>query len=112
MAALYVAQIEQSPGARESWKLVAEDRNYLGSPAWSPDGRLLYYVSQRDGSPCVWVQLFAPDGKLAGAASPVLHLHSGNGIFGRMTEIAVTSDRLFLLLTELKGDVWSINLER
>jgi Tol biopolymer transport system component len=112
VAALYLADIARSPGMPESWKLVAEDRNYLGSPAWSPDGRLLYYVSQRDGSPCVWAQPFAPDGTLSGAASAVLHLHSGNGVFGRMTSIGVTTDRLFLLLIELKGDVWSIDLER
>jgi Tol biopolymer transport system component len=111
-AALYLADIPQSPGTPESWKLVAEDRNYLGSPAWSPDGRLLYYVSQRDGSPCVWAQPIAPDRKLAGAATPVLHLHSGNGVVGRTTGIGVTTDRLFVLLTEFKGDVWSINLER
>ncbi len=111
MTALYLADIGRSPGTPESWKLVAEDRNYLGLPAWSPDGSLLYYVSQRDGSPCVWVQSFAPDGKLAGAASAVLHLHSGNGISVRNMSIGVTTDRLFLLLTEFKGDVWSINLE-
>lgn len=82
------------------------------SPLWPPDGRLLYYVSQRDGSPCVCAQPFAPDGKLAGAATPVLHLHFGNGVVERTTRIGVTTDRLFLLLTELKGDVWSISLER
>jgi len=111
-AALFQTDIAHPPCPPESWKLVAEDRNYLGSPAWSPDSRMLYYVSQRDGSPCIWAQSFAPDGNLAGAASAVLHLHSGNGVEGRMTEIGVTRDRLFLLLTELKGDVWSINLER
>ena len=93
-------------------KLVAEDRRHLGSPAWSPDGRLLYYVSQRDGSPCVWAQPIAPDGTLAGAANAVLHLHSGQGIYGFGTTIGVTADRLFVLLSEVKGDIWSIELER
>jgi serine/threonine protein kinase/Tol biopolymer transport system component len=112
MAALYLADIRQSPGTQDSWKLVAEDRNYLGSPAWSPDGRRLYYVSQRDGSPCVWVQSIGPDGRIDGDAVPALHLHSGNGVFGPMTGIGVTTDRLFLLLSEFKGDVWSIDLDR
>jgi hypothetical protein len=73
---------------------------------------MLYYVSQRDGSQCVWAQPFAPDGNLTGAATAVLHLHSGNGALGHQTRIGVTSDRLFVLLTEVKGDVWSIKLER
>ena len=110
--ALYLADIAHPPSPAGSWKLVAEDRRHLGSPAWSPDGRLLYYVSQRDGSPCVWAQPTAPDGEATGSASAILHLHSGNGVWGRQTSIGVTADRLFLLTQEVKGDIWSIELER
>jgi eukaryotic-like serine/threonine-protein kinase len=109
-AALYLADVTHPPSAPGSWTLVAEDRRYLGSPAWSPDGRLLYYVSQRDGSPCVWAQPVAPEGRLAGPAGAALHLHSGRGAFGRDTTIGVTADRLFLLTAEVKGDVWSVEL--
>jgi hypothetical protein len=42
----------------------------------------------------------------------MLHLHSGTGMIGPLTKIGVTADRLFLLLAEVKGDIWSINLER
>ena len=110
-AALYLADVSRPPSPPSSWTLVAEDRRLLGSPAWSPDGRLLYYVSQRDGSPCVWVQPLAPDGRLAGAAAVALHLHSGNGVRGDRTRVGVTADRLFVLATAVKGDVWSIELE-
>jgi hypothetical protein len=110
--ALYEVAIAHSPSPPESWRLVAQDRRHLGSPAWSPDGRFLYYVSQRDGSPCVWAQPIAPDGGLAGAAVAALHLHSGNGVWGRNTSIGVTMDRLFVLLAEVRGDIWSIQLEK
>ena len=43
--------------------------------------------------------------------SAALHLHSGNGVWGRDTGIGVTADRLFVLLAEVKGDIWSIQLE-
>jgi eukaryotic-like serine/threonine-protein kinase len=111
-AALYQADLTHPPILPESWQLVAEDRRHLGSPAWSPDGRLLYYVSQRDGSPCVWVQAVARDGRLAGPAYPALHLHSGMGAFGVVTWIGVTADRLFLLTVEVKSELWSAELER
>lgn len=110
-AALFEADVAHHPSPPSSWTLIAEDRRLLGSPAWSPDGRFLYYVSQRDGSPCVWVQPVAPDGQLAGAATTALHLHSGNGVWGRQTRVGVTPDRLFVLATAVKGDVWSIELE-
>ena len=54
----------------------------------------------------------SPDGTLAGAANAVLHLHSGQGVYGFGTTIGVTADRLFLLTQEVKGDIWSIELER
>jgi len=54
----------------------------------------------------------SPDGTLAGAANAVLHLHSGQGVYGFDTTIGVTADRLFVLLSEVKGDIWSIELER
>ena len=111
-AALYETDITRPPSPPSSWRLVAADRNYLGSPAWSPDGEQLYYVSQRDGFPCVWVQPVAADGALAGASTAALHLHGGNGLYGRSTRVRVTADRLFVLLSQLKGDIWAVDLER
>jgi hypothetical protein len=45
---LYLSAVGQQPTRQNMWIQIAEDRNYLGSPSWSPDGNLLYYVSTRD----------------------------------------------------------------
>jgi Tol biopolymer transport system component/tRNA A-37 threonylcarbamoyl transferase component Bud32 len=110
-AALYMVNIRRPAPAPADWKLLAEDRNYLGSLAYSPDGKVLYYVSQRDGFPCVWAQPIAPDGT-PGAAFPALHLHPGSSIFTEADNIAIASNKLFVLRTDIRGDIWSIKLDR
>ncbi len=57
-AAIVVAPVRDEPVPRSEWIAVAEDRNSIGSPQWSQDGHLLYYVSERDSCACVWAQPF------------------------------------------------------
>ena len=45
---------------------------------WSPDGNLLYYLSDRDGFRCIWAQSLNPATKHPeGEAFTVLHFHQG-----------------------------------
>jgi len=39
------------PAAEPDWVVLFEQGQYLGSPAWSPDGAFLYYLSESEG-PC------------------------------------------------------------
>lgn len=111
-AALQQTDITHPPITQESaWIMIAEDKNYIGSPAWGFDSKTLYFVSQRDGSSCVWAQRLTSQGSPSGPATVVLHLHTGRGFFGTLTRIGVTADKLYLLLYEVKGDVWSLPLE-
>jgi Tol biopolymer transport system component len=48
MAALYIVPVNKQSLPRDAWVQIAEDRNYLGSPNWSPDGKLIYYESGHD----------------------------------------------------------------
>jgi hypothetical protein len=46
-------------------------------PRWSPDGALLYFLSERDGFRCLWAQRLEPTAKTPfGPAVPVHHFHS------------------------------------
>jgi Tol biopolymer transport system component len=45
---LYLAKAGDQPAAAGTWTKLAEDRNYIGSPAWSSDGKTLYYGSKCD----------------------------------------------------------------
>jgi hypothetical protein len=45
-------------------------------PAWSPDGNLLYFFSDSDGSRCIWARRLDPKTKKpVGTPFAVLHLH-------------------------------------
>jgi serine/threonine protein kinase/Tol biopolymer transport system component len=113
-AGLYLSVVGQQPTRQDMWIRIAEDRNYLGSPAWSPDGRLLYYASSHDGFNCVWAQRVANDGKPDGAPFAVFHRHksSPSAMVLASPQIAVTKDRLYMLLAEFKGSLWSVKLNR
>ena len=110
-AGLYLAPVGGESARPESWILVAEDGIYLGSPRWSPDGRVLYYGSQRDGFICVWAQRVGTDGRPAGAPFAVFHNHAQprSTLIGEL-HLDVTADKLYLLLAEAKGNVWSLRL--
>jgi len=55
---------------------LADGPAYVASPRWSPDGRVVYYYSDRDGYLCIWAQRVDPKTKaLAGEPFAVLHEH-------------------------------------
>jgi Tol biopolymer transport system component len=112
-AALYLANVGDHPAAVETWTKVDEDRNYIGPPAWSRDGRILYYGSSRDGFICVWAQRVGADGKPSGEPFAAHHFHTPPDMkhFG-VCWMGAAPDRLYLMLSEFKGDLWSLKLPR
>ena len=107
---MYIAPLAGSPVPEKDWILLFEDNHYLGSPGWSPDGNSLYYLSERDGFCCVWVQKLNPKSKKPeGDAQGVYHAHQtrfalnfplGNGT------LAVAKDKLAFWMSEAAGNIY------
>jgi len=103
----------ERPAPPAAWIPVTDGATLERDPAWSPDGRFLYFISERDGFRCVWARSLNPLTKQpAGDAFAVRHFHSARfslrhvGSQGYLTGLSVGSDALLFSMGELKGNVW------
>jgi serine/threonine protein kinase/Tol biopolymer transport system component len=114
-AQLFVAKVETSGVAPEKdWIVIATDAD---APAWSPDASLLYFWSDRDGSPCVWAQRLDPATKRpTGEPLSVQHFHnrglSWKNLYLGAPDIAVARDKLVFNLGEHTGNIWMTQLSQ
>ena len=114
-AQIFVAKIQASAVAGDKdWILVSREGE---APTWSPDATLLYFWSERDGSPCLWAQRLDPSTKQpTGAPLAIQHFH-GKGLSSRnlylgAPEIAVARDKIVFNLGEHTGNIWMTRLSK
>jgi Tol biopolymer transport system component/predicted Ser/Thr protein kinase len=90
----------------------AMDRN----PAWSPDGSLLYFLSERDAFRCIWAQrLEAATRKPVGRPFAVAHFHQSarslmNIDGAGQVSLSVAPSRIVFAMGEFMGNVWMAEL--
>ena len=101
------------PAPQSEWIPVTDGSKLERDPAWSADGRFLYYVSERDGFRCIWARPLNPlTKKPSGEAFAVRHFHSARfslrhvGSQGFLTGLSAAEGALVFSMGELKGNVW------
>ena len=111
---VYIAPfVEGKPLPPESqWTAITDGTGLEGLPRWSPDGHLIYFVSNRDGFRCLWAQrLTSSDKKPVNAPFAVVHLHQARrsltnvGRIG-LVGLGISTDRIVFNLGELTGNIW------
>lgn len=113
-AQIWIVPIDaERPVPQPAWIAVTGGDALERDPAWSPDGRFLYFVSERDGFRCVWARQLDPATKHPiGAVFAVRHFHSARfslrhvGSRGFLTGLTVGEGLLLFAMGELKGNVW------
>jgi Tol biopolymer transport system component len=89
---------------------ITEGRHWDDKPRWAPDGRTIYFVSDRSGFLNVWGIRFDPlKGKPVGESFQVTAFESPSRmVFPRVAPMgmAIAGGRLFITITEATGSVW------
>ncbi len=113
--AIHLLPLRDPPLPEAEWTELADRSQWVSSPRWSPDGRLLYYLSNRDDFLCVWAQALDPVSKRpAGEPIEVLHAHrSAMKLAGGMKfafSVAIAERRLVVNACEMTGEVYTAML--
>jgi len=118
--AIYVAPFQ---GDREipkqEWIAVTDGTEADREPYWSPDGRSIYFLSDRDGFRCIWVQrVDAVTRRPEGRPVPVYHFHSARSSLSNvnwatgLVGFSLARDKFVFSLGEVTGNIWLTKLPR
>jgi Tol biopolymer transport system component len=109
---LYLAPFHgERPSTPAELVALTEGRAWDAAPQWSPDGRLVYFASTRDGYRCIWAQRLSASHRPLGSAFVVAHLHSARCLptimpFDNM-DLFLGRDQILLSLGDQRGNIWS-----
>ncbi|HMV85048.1 MAG TPA: winged helix-turn-helix domain-containing protein [Blastocatellia bacterium] len=112
-----ISTIYVIPSTGGEWTRITEGKFFDDKPRWSPDGRKLYFLSNRTGFFNVWGIGFDPaTGQPVGEPFRVTMFESpAQMVLPDVTvmEMTLSADRLILPIMEVSGGIWILeNLER
>jgi len=98
------------PATGGSWVSLTEGKYWDDKPRWSPDGKAIYFVSNRTGFFNVWkVRFDSASGKPLGQPMRVTDFESTTQMIIPnivQLEMALTADRIILPMMEASGGIW------
>jgi Tol biopolymer transport system component len=114
--AFRILPLEGQPNDVRDAVTIAEADYYLGSPAWSPNGRWLYFLSEKSGRCAIMARELDPRTKrpvgderevyVPSESRFMLNFPKGNGA------ISVAVDRIIFTVTEVTGNICMAKPER
>lgn len=97
------------------WVPVTNESEWTARPRWSGDGKMLYYLSTRDGFQCIWARPFdVSAGRPSGEPFAVLHYHdqrfSPSRVITRAFNLSAAGNSIYLNPAEETETIWLASL--
>ena len=100
-------------GGGGEWHAITDGSWFDDKPQWGPDGRVLYFLSNRTGVLNVWGRHVDPaTGQPVGQVFPVTSFRSAQFVptdQAVQMEIAITRTQLLLPMSESRADLWVLD---
>jgi dipeptidyl aminopeptidase/acylaminoacyl peptidase len=113
LSAASTSTVYVMPTAGGPWRAITDGKWFDDKPRWGPDGRVLYFVSNRTGVSNVWGRRFdGLTGSPAGNPFPITSFQSARFLVSPRTvhmDIAITPTQLILPMTESRSDLWMLD---
>jgi hypothetical protein len=112
-AKVFVAPFRgRAPVPRSEWVQITTEDVFAQAVGWSPDGKKLYYLSDRDGFRCLWAQqVEAATKQPAGLPVEVYAFHRPVAhpvLKAGALVAAISRDSFFLSMGEMHADIWML----
>jgi Tol biopolymer transport system component len=96
-----------------AWTRITEGKHWDDKPRWSPDGRTIYYLSDRKGFFNVWGIHFDPvKGKPVGDPFQVTNFDNPRLMIANVMPsvgLSITEDKLIVTVAQLSGSIWVLD---
>ncbi len=109
---IYLAPFTGQPVPENEWTVLIDGSDLDRQPFWAPSGNAIYFVSDRDGSRCVWAQrVDAATRRPAGEPFAAHHMHQFRFNLNDIGDsasvgLSVANGQLFYAAFELQSNVW------
>lgn len=110
---IYAAPIPpDGPVFQSTWTAWTASTGWADKPRWAPDGKKLYFLSERDGFVCVWRLTPPPSGAPLPIPEEVFHNHAGSRDLHYLSRpaqgLGVSAGALVLSVPQMSGNIWII----
>ena len=108
---IYLAPFTGEMIPEEQWSVVIEGTDFDRQPAWAPAGNMIYFLSDRDGSRCIWAQRVDTAARRPiGAPFAARHMHEFrynlNDVDPAAIGLSVANGQMFYASFEVQSNVW------